>query len=218
MSTRTGAEGIPRPPENLPLEPLFEVWKSGRPFVRCHSVRFGATEFNPGIGSGRFHPVWGWDGGGVPTLYAADSIDGALSETVFHGIPYEGVGKALRRSVLLPMVVSTLAASRDLKLVQLHGYGLRRLGISRRDLIESEAGAYPTTRLWAQALHRSEESLDGLVWVSRQYDTSRALVLFGDRVRRADLDVVESPLPLHLGPGLGWITEAAEKAGITLLE
>lgn len=218
MSSRVGGEGIPPPPEDRILAPLIEVWKSGRKLVRCHSVRFGATEFNPGIGSGRFHPVWSSEGGGVPTLYAADSIDGALSETVFHGIPFGGAGKVLRRSVLLPMVVSTLAARRPLRLAQLHGYGLRRLGIGRRDLLESEAVAYPATRLWAQALHQSDETLDGLVWVSRQYDTSLALVLFGDRVRRAELEIAESPLPLHLGPGWSWIARSAEKAGITLLE
>ena len=31
---------------------------SGRPFVRCHNARFGATEFNPGHGpGGRFEAV-----------------------------------------------------------------------------------------------------------------------------------------------------------------
>lgn len=115
------------------------------------------------------------------------------------------------------MLVSVLAPLRDLKLVQLHGFGLRRLEISRVDIIESDS-QYSQTVRWARALHACGSEIDGLVWVSRQHDTSLALVLFGDRVRRADLEVVDPPLPLYLGPGFDEVQRAAEQAGITVLE
>jgi hypothetical protein len=189
----------------------------GRPWHRCHNVRFGATEFNPGLGNGRFHPFRSPEGELVPSLYGASTIDGALSETVFHAVPLRGGIRVVRSSSLLPMVVSTLAATRDLVLAQLHGYGLHRLGVSRAELLDSDADHYSSTVLWAQALHRCRVRIDGLVWVSRLHDTSFALVLFGDRVRREELEVVKPSLPLSMGPGLKTLRRAAEQAGFTLL-
>src|SRR6185295_9678942 len=78
------------PPTDRLLDPLIEVWEADHRWVRCHNVRFGASEFNPGLGGGRFHPFEGPDGGPVPTLYGASSVDGALSETVFHAVPLRG--------------------------------------------------------------------------------------------------------------------------------
>jgi hypothetical protein len=115
------------------------------------------------------------------------------------------------------MLVSTLVATRDLVLAQLHGHGLRRLRVSRKDLLDGGPRSYPATVLWAQALHRCRTRIDGLVWVSRLHDTSLALILFGDRVQRADLEIVEPPLPLALGAGLENVRQAAEQAGITIL-
>lgn len=203
---------LPDPPDPSTLDPLLETWARGERIVRCHRSVFGATEYNPGFGRGRFHPF------GVPTLYGSSSLDGALSETVFHDLPIRGPGRAILRSSLKTMLVSVLAPVRDLKLVQLHGYGLRRLEISRAQLIESGSDEYTRTLGWARALHGCGERIDGLVWVSRQHDTSLALVLFGDRVPRPDLEVIEAPLPLYRGDGLEAVQRAAEQAGITLLE
>jgi hypothetical protein len=170
------------------------------------------------MGYGRFHPFRDYRGERVPTLYAADSFDGALSETVFHGVAIGSRRRSIRQSSLLPLVVSSLSPRRDLLLAQLHGHGLRRLGVSRQQLIDSEADSYATTVGWAQALHRSNRRLDGLVWVSRQHDTSLALVLFGDRLDRRDLEMAEPPRPLALGEGWRQVQEAAELAGITIVE
>jgi hypothetical protein len=186
--------------------------------VRCHDSRFGATEFNPGFGRGRFHPFQDAQGVAVLTLYGASGLMGALSESIFHQIPVRGPVRAIRRSTLRPMQVSVLAPGRDLKLVQLYDFGLRRLEVSRVELIDSEAAHYPRTAAWAAALHAWSGEVDGLVWVSRLHDTAFALVLFGDRVARRDLEVVEPPLPIFLGEGLARVQEAAEQAKITILE
>jgi hypothetical protein len=95
---------------------------------------------------------------------------------------------------------------------------LHRLGISRAELIASESDQYPRTVLWAQALHTCRPDADGLVWVSRQHDTSLALVLFGDRVHSEDLVVEEPPQPLAVGPGYEEVQRAADLAGIALLD
>ena len=195
----------------------MEEWKRGTPIIRCHHVQFGATEFNPGIGKGRFHPFSDLAAQSVPTLYGAGSIEGALSETVFHDVPVRGPVRRIRKFSLRPLVVSTIAAKRLLRLAQLHTTGLRRLQVSRAELIDGNSRSYPATVLWARALHRCREDLDGLAWVSRLHDTSRALVLFGDRVARRDLEVVEPPLPLFEGRGFDKVWKAAEEAGITLI-
>ena len=186
--------------------------------MRCHDSRFGSTEFNPGLGRGRFHPFQNARGEAVPTLYGASTFQGALSESIFHQVPVRGPVRAIRHSTLRPMQVSVLAPGRDLRLVQLHDFGLRRLEVSRAELIDCEASEYPQTATWAAAFHAWSGEVDGLVWVSRLHDTAFALVLFGDRVARPDLEVVEPPLPIFLGEGLAQVQEAAEKAKITILE
>jgi len=150
----------------------------------------------------------------VPVLYGSAALDGAFSETLFHSVPVRGPKRAVRRGSLKSMLISTLAATRELMLAQLHGYGIGRLGISRGELIETGPNRYSQTVLWAQALHACNQRIDGLVWVSRQHDTSLSLVLFGDRVRRAELAIVEPPLPLYPESGFAMVQEAAEKAGI----
>lgn len=201
-----------------PLDPLIQIWERGEEVFRCHSVAFGATEFNPGLGRGRFHPFFDpWEQA-VPTLYGAGSVDGALSETVFHSVPVRGPERRVRASTLAPLVISSFLVRRDLRLAQLHGYGLRRLGTTRPELLESEADAYGETVRWAAALYRAPHRVDGLVWVSRQHDTSLALVLFGDRVEREDLLVCKPTLPLAFGAGLERVRSAAEAADITLME
>jgi hypothetical protein len=199
------------------LDPLVEEWKRGTPIIRCHNVQFGATEFNPGLGRGRFHPFSDPAGQTVATLYGASSIEGALSETVFHDVPVRGPARRIRASSLLPLVISTVVAKRTLRLVQLHANGLRRLQVSRAELIDGGSRKYAATALWARALHRCREDLDGLVWISRLHDTSRALVLFGDRVPRACLEVVESPLLLSSGRGLRKVRQVAEESDITIV-
>jgi hypothetical protein len=182
-------------------------------------VRFGATEFNPGLGAGRFHPFEAAGSGkAVPVLYAADGIEGALSETVFHDVAVRGPGKKVERFILEAMVVSTLACERDLRLAQLYSFGLSRLEVTRSELIESGAEAYGQTQVWARALHACDEAIDGLIWVSRQNDGSRAIVLFGDRVSRSDLRISRHPVTLYISPGFDEVQEAAEKAGILILD
>jgi hypothetical protein len=168
--------------------------------------------------SGRFHPFADREGRVVPTLYAAEDLDGALSETVFHNVPVRGPGKRVAKYVLQPMVASTLACDRALTLVQLYGFGRSRLELSRAELIETEVDHYPHTAAWARALHASGTGIDGLIWVSRQNDASHAMVLFGDRVERDSLQVVEAPRPLCFSPGFDDVQRAAEQAGITIFE
>lgn len=186
--------------------------------VRCHNVRFLSMQFNPGKGLGRFHPFEDGFGKIVPVLYAAENLEGALSETIFNGLPFRGPGKRVWRPRLKPLIVSTLACNRDLKLAQLYGFGLRRLGVTRLRLIEVLKKQFPRTAAWAQAIHAADERIDGLVWVSRQNDGTRSLVLFGDRVSSSSLRAITSPLSLGDGSGYDAVLSAADQAGITIYD
>jgi hypothetical protein len=208
---------LPAPPDPLSLTPLVQTWASGKPIVRCHSSAFGASEFNPSGTEGRFRP-FDVNGQVVPTLYGADATAGAVSETVFHNIPVAASAKYVRSSALVPMLVSTVAPDRELRLVRLHGHGFHRLGVTRARLIEGDADTYPRTAEWAAALHATEVLPDGLIWRSRQFDDSYAVILFGDRVQRNELVVIQPPIPLAWGPGREELERLALDAGITLTE
>src|SRR6266545_575581 len=208
---------LPEPPGLAALDPLLEIWPRGRSLTRCHNLRYGSRDFNPGHGLGRFHPFSDVSGNPVPTLYAADGVDGALSETAFHDVPARGFLKAMPRERLKTLGLSFLAPRRDLVLVQLHGFGLRRLGVTREELIASDAEEYLRTALWARALHACRPEADGLVWVSRQHDRSLCLVLFGDRVKPEDLRVLRRPRPLETA-AFEHVERAAAAAGIHIID
>jgi hypothetical protein len=209
---------VPSPPLPHLLQPLLFNWKKDSLLVRCHNARFGPASFNPGLGSGRFHPFEDAQGSVVPILYAAGHPDGAMAETVFHDVPARGPAKRIRRSSLKPLLLSALSCDRDLNLAQLFGFGLRRLGVTRQKLIEASDQQYRRTNAWARALHGCDEKIDGLVWVSRQNDDVRSVVLFGDRVPSSALRNVGTSLPLYDGPGYDLVRGAADRAGILIVD
>jgi RES domain len=206
---------LPAPPDEL--DPLVHEWPEGAPIVRCHPDRYGPREFNRSTAPGRFRPV---RSGGriVGSLYGSEDAAGAVSETVFRAAPVGPGPKRVSRALLGPLLLSTLAPRRTLRLASLHGHGLRRLGATRAQLIESEPDRYPELAAWGQALHDCPARPDGIVWRSRHYDDSFALVLFADRVPGRALDVIEPPLPPAVGRGLERVQELAERAGITLVQ
>jgi RES domain len=208
---------VPDVPKPLP-KPLEDIWPAGRPIIRCHNVALGATEFNASTDSRRFRPVQS-HGAIVPTLYGADLVKGALSESVFHDVPVRGNGRRIQRKALVPMMRSTVIPKRDLRLVRLHSDGLKRLGVKHAELIESSARQYRRTAAWGQALYDLGDH-DGLVWQSRQFNASYAIMLWGDRVkRRKDIDVDEAnpPLSLFLGPGFDEVQQLADDGLITVV-
>jgi hypothetical protein len=207
---------VPAPQAAGELDPLVTEWAEGRRIVRCHNARHGPTGFNRTASPGRFRPVRR-RGRIVGTLYGSEDLAGAVSETVFHDLPVGAEPRFLRIEALAPMVASALSARRVLRLASLHGHGLRRLGATRAQLIDSEADRYPELAAWGQALHDCPAEPDGLVWRSRHYDDAYALLLFADRVRGRDLELVEPPLPLAVDRGLERLMELAERAGITLV-
>jgi hypothetical protein len=207
------------PPPASDLEPLLVEVPTGTVLFRVHSAHREPTSFNPGRGRpGRFHPLVAGDPPVVvPTLYAASSIPGALSESVFHDVPYRGRAKRVLVSRLDGLVLSAITTLEPVIVAQLAGAGLRRIEVRRRDLIEGGPATYPRTVEWAAALHEALVQPLGLAWTSRQDDTARVCVLFGDRVQEVHLIMLSPPLPLEVGPGLDLVEQAAADAGIAVV-
>jgi hypothetical protein len=104
-------------------------------------------------------------------------------ETVFHDVPFVAGPKIWSKAThVAGKVYSQLTLSRNLALIDLSAMPLRKLGISRKDLIECDGSQYPETRAWALALHDQYPNAESLTWTSRQADPARALVLFEDRL------------------------------------
>ncbi len=192
------------------------MWPAGTPIVRVHPATYRPDQFNPGAEGGRFRPFVD-AGATVPTMYGADDFHGALSETVFHDLPRPAAGQVIPHAALYPLVRSQAIPVRDLSLVQLAGYGLDRLMVTREQLIMSGPEEYGWTARWGEALYCCDRRPDGLLWVSRQYELSRAVMLFETRVASDELTVDYLEVaPLWTGQGLADVMQAATDAGITI--
>lgn len=208
---------LPLPP--VDLDPKLTRLASGTRLYRVHPAHFQGGQFNLNRETtrrGRFHPFTDAQDQVVPTLYAADAIDGALSETVFHNVP--GGGGRILRSRLRDLELSCLINRSELLMADLRGHGLRRLGLIRRQLLESDACDYSLTACWAQALHRCNPAIQGLMWISRQFDQATAFVLFGDRMDSALFQVEPDVLALDHGVGYKEVQRIAAEARIAIVE
>jgi hypothetical protein len=123
-------------------------------------------------------------------------------ETVFHDVPYISGTKIWSKAKHVNgNVYSQFRLNRDLSLIDLSTIPLRKLGISRKELIESDASQYAETRNWALALHDQIPGAEGLTWTSRQADPARALVLFEDRIVGPLIGGIADPVSLLMPDG-----------------
>jgi len=157
------------------------------------------AEFNPGHGSRTRFAFFGDPI--VPVLYAADTEQAALAESLLHDIPV--TGGVLVSEAYAGAVMGRLVVTRQLRLASLRGLGLRKLGVIDTEVTNTDASEYPTTVRWAEAAHQA--GFDGLAWTSRLCNDARAVVLFGDRAQGAvDLDPTFGRY-FAAGPGLDWL-------------
>jgi hypothetical protein len=191
---------------------------AGARLVRVHDRDRGELEFNPSPRPiARFRPIGKPI---VPTLYAGVDEDVAIAEGLFHDVPIRpGVIRQYPLAGLDGRVISELAPTRELTLIQLHGYGLQRLGVTHGELIEAPAAAYEWTARWAQALYTAVAQADGLVWMSRRFTGRGAVILWQGkgRVGLKDLTVTMPARPLWAGTGRELALETAQRAAIRLI-
>ena len=142
-----------------------------------------ARSFNPGVGAPTRFAFFG--NPPVPVLYAGESEIAAISETLLHDIP--AAGGALLPGDYQNKVMGRLTAQRPLRLASFMGTGFRTMGASADDVTRTPASRYGQTVRWAEAAHTA--GFEGIAWMSRQCDTEKAYVFFGDRVLEDDFEV-----------------------------
>lgn len=209
---------LPEPRAGGRLTPRLEIVPPGTRLVRVHDRDYEETEFNPSPRPvARFRPIGEPT---IPTLYAGVDEDVAIAEGLFHDVPIRpGLLRHCYVACLNGRVISEIAPTRELALVELHGYGLQQLGVTHGELIETPAAAYGWTARWAQALYDADPLADGLVWMSRRFTGRRAVMLWQgrDRIEPGDLTVTAPARPLWEGSGRQLVMEAAQRADIRLI-
>lgn len=208
---------VPAPPQTLHV--TLAKLAPGQVLHRVHQERYRADQFNPGVrGNARFSPIQDDQGQPVPTLYCGTTMACALMETVFHDVPHTAGFKSFDKGKLAGHVHSTVEVVKLLQLVDLASVPLRKLGVTRKQLIDSEKEQYPATRRWAEAIHRQCPQAHGLSWVSRQDDSARAVALFGDRIPQGALRAKSAPSSLlQDGNAYDAVLELAERIGVDIV-
>lgn len=196
----------------------MEVWPAGTEIVRVHSLARSPSAFNDAPGGGRFRPVNDSTRAVVATLYGGEAVEAAFAETVFHDLV-----PAARRSLPFARIeqraVSWFQLAHDLRVAQLHGFGLLRAGVKASELTDTPPRTYARTALWGQAIYEHPERVDGIAWMSRQFNSQRALLLWGDRVSEADVGYRSgSTLALFMGTGLELVSDVALRAGLLRID
>jgi hypothetical protein len=185
---------------------------------RVYPEKYGVHGFNrTPLGNARFSP-FNVGGAIVPALYAGGTLDVALMETVWHDapVPSNGFHLVLQESMERRRVGS-LKPSGPLRLVDLTTVGLRRLGLTRSDVIDSSELDYPITRQLGAWLYENKPDAQGICWISRQSDEGRAVVLFEPRLGSVKLVPNTKDEIFTDGPHLDAVLTLAERMGATVI-
>lgn len=215
-SAAAPAAALPPP---APLHVSHMTWPAKVSIHRIHHVQYGGVQFNPGLkGNARFSPIRNAMGEPIPTLYGGSSFACAAMESVFHDVPFSAGYKTWDKNKLDGQVHSRFDAAAGLLLADLGSKALRKLGVQRKALIDTEKDQYPLTRLWAEAIHAQCPQVQGLCWTSRQDDSARAVLLFGDRIDGGALRQVLPSRSLARDAGAyGELLALAEQIGVDIV-
>jgi hypothetical protein len=216
-SKAASASTVPDPPAVLHV--TTATWKAGVALHRIHLDVYAAEAFNPGVkGNARFSPIVNAAGKPIPTLYGGTSFNCAAMETVFHDVPFAPGLKTFAKHKLEGQLHSVLATTAALTLADLRNVPLRKLGVERKQLIDTEKDTYGQTRKWAAAIHSQHAHIQGLCWTSRQDDSAMAVMLFGDRVDAGTLTRLEvSRALLDDGPAYMDLLTLADMIGVQVV-
>jgi len=199
--------------------PRVLSWPAGESLWRVSGDPAGTGLSTSSTRSDRFSPLVAVDGGVVvPSWYGATSQAGAIFESVFHDIRPSHRDPRVMPNAYFGRFLAQVVTTRPLALVDLTTIGLHRIGITRTALIEATSRSYWWTVEQAIILRAAAPEADGFTWVSRAHDTSRCVVLYGDRGDPGRLRPGPDPaMPLALGAGLEILRALAEAAAITIV-
>ena len=157
----------PSNPKTLKLAPL--IAKRVEPLYRIHRVR-QAPLFYGKTGNNRFDAPAREFG----VLYASFTPEGAFIETFGHAT---GV-RLIEERELAMRALAKLHANKPLRLVDLTGKGLARVGADARLF----AGEHGVAQLWSRTLHDHPEKADGILYLAR-HDPRQPCAAIFDRAR-----------------------------------
>ena len=152
---------VPAPPADLHRNAKRIPWKKHSPIHRVHREKYAGDAFNSSSdGDARFSPILNAAQKVIPTIYGGTSFECAAMETVFHEIPYVAGLKTHSKKALEPHRYSVIEPQRELNLADLSSVALRRLGVKRAELIDTDPLCYPLTREWSVAFHAQCPDID----------------------------------------------------------
>jgi len=143
--------------------PIIKV-PQGTPLFRVHQSAHGAIFFGPAVDPAtgtRQQPTYRFDSlsGGFGVLYAGEQFEGAFVETVLRNPQLRFVSEGY----VSLRAVSELTCSRELRLVDLHGRGLSRVGATNA----ISTGPYAPCWAWSDYLSSHRDQPDGIAYASR---------------------------------------------------
>ena len=214
MAEKLG-ERVPIPPKRLEQPNVVELG-TGKVIHRIHKREYQGNHFNPCKGGKtRFAPLYDQNQNCIPTLYAADTVEAAIFETILHDVPLESDFKTIPLNIRQLYQHTELLLCRSLKVASMRAPDLMKWEVRSTFLIGCAARYYGYTVQWAESIHRQFQELDGLLWTSNLCDPDTALLLFGDRVASSELRVER----IRGGTDDSFISEvrsAAQRANIVI--
>jgi hypothetical protein len=189
-----------------------------RALWRVYAQVHGPAGFNgTNRGNARFSPIE-HVGAIIPTMYLATSVQAALMETVLHDAPVPSAGFILTlEPAKEPRRISRLQSTMALQLADLSTVGLRRVGISRSDVVDSDKTHYPVTRQLATWIYANCPDVQGLAWTSRQDDSAQAIVLYEPRLAGGTLAILDQDAEFFSGPHHAALIDLVARLGASLM-
>lgn len=163
----------PLPPADLASRPL-PIVRIKATWWRIHPTAYGPIFFGKTGGNRYDAPADASGARPYGVLYVARDPHGAFVETFGHAT---GI-RVIDRATLASRGLARVTASRPLRLVDLRGNGLARIGA---DEALCAGPDYGVSQAWSAAFHAHPKAPDGLIYRAR-HDPSRFSVALFDRV------------------------------------
>jgi RES domain len=159
------ANSHPEPPLDFERQVLPVTLESGL-FYRLNPAGYASAIYYDASGCGRFDLK---DQLGV--LYLGKTIEAAFIETFGRNLGQRFVS----RDMIKTRSLFAIESDRPLKLLQLYGAGLAKLGV---DSELSSGREYRLPRLWCEAIYSHPQQVDGIYYMSRHDNTQLCCGLF----------------------------------------
>jgi hypothetical protein len=159
------ANSHPEPPLDFERQVLPVTLESGL-FYRLNPAGYASAIYYDASGCGRFDIK-----GQLGVLYLGKTIEAAFIETFGRNLGQRFVS----RDMIKTRFLFAIESDRPLKLLQLYGAGLAKLGV---DSELSSGREYRLPRLWCEAIYSHPQQVDGIYYMSRHDNTQLCCGLF----------------------------------------